>query len=260
MTASSKPGRASRKGLPSAPAGRPAGPPVQGGSGDAANTRVTLMEILKRAGETDVASLSRQLGISGVAVRQHLAALERDGKIAQRSVRRPVGRPAKLYRLTEAADHSFPQASAKVALDLLAQLERMKGPEAIEKLLQARLRDLLKRYQERLKGVKSWSKKLRILAEIREAEGYFCDSEPAPPSEAKGGLRLVEHHCPLSDLARQHPAVCRYELELFKRLLNEPDLRRIDHLGSGGHACVYESPGRADSGGAAPGSTTRLEG
>ena len=93
-------------------------------SGDAGNTRSTLMELLKRAGETDVASLAEDLGISGVAVRQHLAALERDGKVAQRSVRRPVGRPAKLYRLTEAADQAFPQASAQVALDLLARLQR----------------------------------------------------------------------------------------------------------------------------------------
>lgn len=227
-------------------AAAPPDSPRLAGSGDAANTRMTLMELLKRAGESDVASMAEQLGISGVAVRQHLAALERDGKIAQRSVRRPVGRPAKLYRLTEAADQAFPQANAKVALDLLAYLERMKGPEAVEKLLQARLRDLLKRYQERLKGARSWSKKLKILAEIRESEGYLCESESAPPSEARGGLRLVEHHCPLSELARQHPAVCRYELELFRRLLGEPNLRRVDHIGSGGRACVYELPGKTE--------------
>jgi predicted ArsR family transcriptional regulator len=207
---------------------------------------MTLMELLKRAGESDVASLAKQLGISGVAVRQHLAALERDGKVAQRSVRRPVGRPAKLYRLTEAADQVFPQANARIALDLLARLEAMKGPEAVEKLLQARLRDLLKRYQERLRGARSWAKKLKILAEIRESEGYLCDSEPAPSSEAKGGLRLVEHHCPLADLARQHPAVCKYELELFRRVLGEPGLRRVAHIGSGEHACVYELPKAAE--------------
>ena len=189
-------------------------------------------------------ALAEELGISGVAVRQHLAALERDGKVVQRSVRRPVGRPAKLYRLTEAADRVFPQASAEVALDLLARLQKLMGPEAVEKLLQARLRDLLKRYQERLKGARSWAKKLEILAEIRESEGYLCDSEPAPATEAKGGLRLVEHHCPLADLARQHPAVCKYELELFRRVLGEPSLRRVDHIGSGGHACVYELPAK----------------
>ena len=248
MKESSKSGRARERS--SAAAGGVAATSTDGNekvsSRDAGNTRATLMELLKRAGETDVASLAEELGISGVAVRQHLAALERDGKVAQRSVRRPVGRPAKLYRLTEAADEAFPQASAQVALDLLARLQKLMGPEAVEKLLQARLRDLLKRYQEQLKGAKSWAKKLKILAEIRDSEGYLCDPESAPGSQAKGGLRLVEHHCPLSDLARQHPEVCKYELELFRRLLGEPGLRRIEHIGSGGHACVYELPAQAD--------------
>jgi predicted ArsR family transcriptional regulator len=250
MKGSSKSRRARARERSSAAAGRvaaaPPDPNAQVSSGDAGNTRSTLMELLKRAGERDVASLAGQLGISGVAVRQHLAALERDGKVAQRSVRRPVGRPAKLYRLTEAADRVFPQASAKVALDLLARLQKLMGPEAIEKLLQARGRDLLKRYQERLKGAKSWAKKIKILAEIRDSEGYLCDPESAPGSQAKGGLRLVEHHCPLADLARQHPEVCRHELELFRRVLGEPGLRRVDHIGSGGHACVYELPGKAE--------------
>ena len=246
MTGTSKSERVSRRKPPSAPVARgdftPPDSPPQVSSGDAANTRMTLMELLKRAGEADVVSLAEQLGISGVAVRQHLAALERDGKIAQRSVRRPVGRPAKLYRLTRAADQAFPQESARIALDLLARLEKLKGSETIEKLLQARLRDLLKTYKERLKGARSWARKIKILAEIRESEGYLCNFEPAPASEARGGVRLVEHHCPLADLAQQHPEVCRYELELFQRLLGEPELRRIDHIREGGHACVYELP------------------
>ncbi len=246
MTGTSK----SERGSPREPSSTPTAPanpaPPDSGSqvssGDAANTRMTLMELLKRAGEADVASLAEQLGVSGVAVRQHLASLERDGKIAQRSVRRPVGRPAKLYRLTRAADQAFPQESARVALDLLARLEKSRGPESIEKLLQARLRDLLKKYKERLKGARSVARKLKILAEIRESEGYLCNAESAPTSEARGGVRLVEHHCPLSDLAQQHPEVCRYELELFQRLLEEPELRRVDHIRAGGHSCVYELP------------------
>ena len=248
MTGTSRGGRPSgRERSSTAGAGddaAPSAPSPPTASGDASNTRITLMELLKRSGEADVATLANHLGISGVAVRQHLASLERDGKVAQRSVRRPVGRPAKLYRLTKAADQAFPQNSAEVALDLLARLERLRGPEAVEKLLQARLRDLLKRYQEQLKGAKSWAKKLKILAEIRESEGYLCDSESAPSSEARGGLRLVEHHCPLADLARQHPDICQYELELFRRVLGEPELRRVDHIRAGGHACVYEVPGK----------------
>lgn len=210
--------------------------------GAASGTRSILMELLKRAGETDVASLARELGISGVAVRHHLAAMERDGYVTQRSVRRPVGRPARLYRLTEAAERAFPQISDRVALDLLARMEKLMGTEALDKLFRARLRDLDKAYKDRLAGARSWADKLRVLAEIRDSEGYLCNLEEVPSSDAKGGWRLVEHHCPVADVAKQHPDLCRYELELFKRVLGEPNLSRVEHIRSGGHACAYAAP------------------
>jgi predicted ArsR family transcriptional regulator len=213
-------------------------------AGAATGTRSLLMELLKREGESDVASLARELGISGVAVRHHLAALERDGHVAQRSVRRPVGRPARLYRLTEAAERVFPQISDRVALDLLARTEKLMGAEALDRVFRSRLRDLDKHYREKLSGARSWAEKLRVLAEIRDAEGYLCGLEQVSIAEAKGGWRLVEHHCPVADVAKQHPDMCRYELELFKRVLGEPDLTRLEHIRSGGSACRYAVPAR----------------
>jgi predicted ArsR family transcriptional regulator len=202
-------------------------------------------ELIKRAGEIDVASLARELGISGVAVRQHLAALERDERVTQRTVRRPIGRPARLYRLTEAAEQAFPQTTDQVALDLLARLEKLLGPEAIDKVFRTRLRDLARQYGERLGSARSLTEKLEVLAEIRQSEGYLCSLEEAAPSAARGGVRLVEHHCPVSGLADQYPQMCDYELELFRRVLGEPQLCRVEHIRSGGHACRYQLPRRS---------------
>jgi len=208
----------------------------------AASSRAILTEILKREGESDVTTLAERLGVTGVAVRQHLAAMEREGQVGYRSVRRPVGRPARMYRLTDAAEQLFPQTSGRVALDLLARMERLIGSEALERLFETRIDDLSREYRKRLKGARSWTRKLELLAETRDSEGYLCDLESAPRSEAKGGVRLVEHHCPVSAIAEQHPQVCDYELKLFRRVLGEPGLRRIDHIRDGGHTCTYEAP------------------
>jgi predicted ArsR family transcriptional regulator len=131
-----------------------------------------------------------------------------------------------------------------VALDLLARLEKLMGAEALDRVFRSRLRDLDKHYRDRLAGARSWTEKLRVLAGIRDAEGYLCSLEEAPAAEAKGGWRLVEHHCPVADVAKQHPDMCRYELELFKRVLGEPNLTRLEHIRSGGHACSYAAPPR----------------
>ncbi len=208
-----------------------------------AGTRRTILEILKRSGESDVNGLTKELGISGVAVRQHLTILEEAGQVTFRLVRKPVGRPARVYTLTEAAEKVFPQNTDKVAMDLLARMEQLMGRAALDRLFETRLKDLNKQYRKKLRGARSLKKKLELLAEIRDAEGYLCNVEPAEGGpRAKGGVRLVEHHCPIADLARQYPQVCSLELKLFKQVLGEPEMERVEHIRSGGHACAYVAP------------------
>ncbi len=205
-------------------------------------TREALLEILKRRGEADVSALAEQLGISGVAVRQHLAGLERDGLLAHRQERRPVGRPVRVYRLTARAEQHFPQSSGSVAMDLLAHVEEEVGTRAINSALEKRFDDLEARYSKKLKGAKSWKQKLELLAEVRDAEGFLCNVESASVRETRGGVRLVHHHCPLAGIADQHPQLCAYELELLRRALGEPGLRRMEHIHGGGRTCSYELP------------------
>ncbi|MBW2243826.1 MAG: DeoR family transcriptional regulator [Deltaproteobacteria bacterium] len=214
-------------------------------------TRNLLLEILKRSGECDVTTLAQQLGVSSVAVRRHLTALECDGMVGARLERRPVGRPARLYSLTDAAADAFPRASERVALDLLARLEEMMGAEALDRLLRARLGDLQKQYGERLDRAESWRDKLEILTRLRDEEGYLCNLKPAVDTDGEHALHLVEHHCPMADIARQHPKVCGFELELFRLVLGEPEIRRVEHILGGGRTCTYVIPLRSGRGEAA---------
>ncbi len=206
------------------------------------NTRRALLDILKRSGECEVSELAQELGISGVAVRQHLGAMEREGQIAHQLERRPVGRPVRLYHLTAAAERHFPQNNDRVALDLLARMEQLMGRDAVEKLFHKRLEDLDQQYREKIRSARSWSQKLKILAKIRDEEGYLCNVESDESGGLRGDVRLVEHHCPVAAIAEQHPQMCQYELELFRRVLREPTIQRTAHIRSGDHACAYHAP------------------
>lgn len=223
----------------------PAPPPVR--TVALGGTRQALLTLIKRQGELDVAALARGLGISNVAVRQHLASLESAGQVEARLMRRNVGRPARLYRLTGEGEKAFPQSSDAIALDLLARMEKIMGPAALDELFKARLRDLTKVYQQRLTVAKTWDEKLRLLAQIRDEEGYLAGVETLKTVDGAERKALVEHHCPVAAIAKQHPQVCRLELELFKRVLGEPNLKRSEHILSGGHACAYESESQGKS-------------
>src|SRR3990172_8856722 len=71
------------------------------GAGLTETTREALLRTLKMRGEADVVTLSAALSVSSVGVRQHLASLQGASLVEARLARRPVGRPATLYRLTE---------------------------------------------------------------------------------------------------------------------------------------------------------------
>src|SRR3546814_20635446 len=72
-----------------------------------------LIGSLKQECPQDAASLARRLGVSAMAVRQHLYDLEAEGLVTHEAEARPVGRPAKLWRLTPAADRFFPDGHAR---------------------------------------------------------------------------------------------------------------------------------------------------
>lgn len=68
-------------------------------SGTAFNTRQQILTLLKRSGPGLTADdLAQQLRISAVAVRKHLATLEREDLVMAELQRRPMGRPTYRYR------------------------------------------------------------------------------------------------------------------------------------------------------------------
>lgn len=68
-----------------------------------------LIDFLKQNGACTIPQLIEALGISENAVRHHLKNLQAQGFLTVTSRRRGLGRPAKLYELTNAAEGLFPK-------------------------------------------------------------------------------------------------------------------------------------------------------
>lgn len=190
--------------------------------------RPALLDLLKIHGPSNAPRLAALRAVGLTAVRQQLAALQREGLVEPRTERRRVGRPTHLWALTAKADALFPQAYGPLALTLLRQLRQVDGDRKIDKLFDRRTRDLVAAYRKRLEG-KTLGEKWQELARIRAEEGYMARVE---------GKGLTEHHCPIAAIAKEFPQVCRFEKALFEAVLGRP-LDRTEHLASGGRACVY---------------------
>src|SRR5678810_7040 len=82
-------------------------------------TRRAIAKLLKTEGPIDSAQLAERLGLTAMAVRQHLYALQREGLVTAEERPVPIGRPAKFWRLTPDADHLFPEAYAELSVALI---------------------------------------------------------------------------------------------------------------------------------------------
>ncbi len=217
-----------------------------------ARARDRVLFQLKTRGPLSATQLAGRLGVTSMAVRQHLAALQEEVLVEYADERRKVGRPARVWSLTPEAAGRFPDSHADLTVDLIEGMRASFGEEGLERLLKYRNRHQLRRYRARMPdGDVSIEKRVAALAAIRRDEGYMAEWS----RERDGALLLVENHCPICAAAQSCQGLCRDELALFRRVLGgNVQVERVDHLLAGARRCAYrispKSPARRRRAGA----------
>ena len=199
-------------------------------------TRRAIIKLLKTEGPIDSAQLAKRLGLTAMAVRQHLYSLQREGLVSAEQRPVPIGRPAKFWRLTREADRLFPEAYAELSVALIDSVKDAFGDEGLERVLTSRCARQRMDYGKRIRPNDSLEKKLQELAKVRTEEGYMADIK----TEGEGSYLLIENHCPICAAANACQGFCATELDLFRSVLGPGiSVERAEHIISGDHRCVY---------------------
>jgi predicted ArsR family transcriptional regulator len=139
-----------------------------------------------------VEDLSKGLGITDNAVRQHLVALQRDGMVARGETQSTGGRPEHLYGLTTAGQELFPRHYSWFAELLISSLREEQGTEALRERLEGMGKAVGRQVATRLAGAKDRAERIRVLSEIMRELGY--QSAAIDPANEKlpaiEGIRL----------------------------------------------------------------------
>ena len=199
-------------------------------------TRRRIVKLLKTEGPMDSARLATHLGVTAMAVRQHLYSLEREKLVDVETRPGPIGRPAKYWRLTAAANRLFPEAYAELSVSLINSVAEAFGPSGMTRLLDARLAKQRAEYASRINPSAPLRKRLDQLAQLRTEEGYMAEVRPA----GRGGFVFAENHCPICAAASACQGFCAIELDLFRSVLG-PDVTvtRDEHIIAGDRRCAY---------------------
>ena len=211
------------------------------------HTRRAVLDLLKRCGPQTVAQLREALGVSGVAVRRHLEALEHDGLVQQTTRSSGRGRPAYVYALTEVGHDLFPRNYHQLVAQLLEAAGTQFGADAVEGLFAYRQRVLADLYRGRTAG-RPLPELARALAAIQDENGYMTDCT----ATGDGRYLVQEHNCAIARVAGSYPTACAHELELFRELAGPGvEVDRVAHIQSGDPVCAYvlrPADGGADTG------------
>lgn len=202
----------------------------------AERTRRAIIKLLKHNGSMDALHLASQLGVTAMAVRQHLYDLQEQKLVTFKEEPRKMGRPAKMWTLTPEANRLFPDGYANLTVSLIESMKEAFGDEGLEKLLEIHNRKQVVDYQSKAPASLPFKEKLKAFAESRTAEGYMADIVENPD----GSFYFVEKHCPICEAARACTDICRKELEMFQHVLGESvEISRGEHILKGDNRCVY---------------------
>lgn len=203
---------------------------------DLSGAKRRIIERLKRADSATAPELAAEFGLTDTAIRQHLEALE-GAELVERVVAPSSGRgrPPVHWRLAPSASSLFADRHSDLTVELIASIRSALGEEALERVVRTRAERQLATYQTALDGAPTLKDRVRLIAELRSAEGYLAEAV-----ESDGHMTLVEHHCPIQGAAASCGGLCSAELDLFQKALG-PDatVAREQHLLDGGQRCAY---------------------
>jgi predicted ArsR family transcriptional regulator len=196
-----------------------------------------ILDHLKRHGPAGAAALAATLGVTPVAVRQHLAALEEAGLVVMDEARKhgARGRPTAEWRLTPLADAVFADTHAELSVELVANVREIFGEKGLAQLIEARTTQQAATYRAAMQGASTLKDRVRRLVRLRTDAGYMAEMKATAD-----GFLLIENHCPICRAARACNALCRQEQDVFRTTLG-PDVtvERTEHIISGARRCTY---------------------
>lgn len=197
-----------------------------------------VLDYLKRKGPSEAKDVAAHLGVTAMAVRQHLYALEDEGLVSFAAAPKQGerGRPAKLWHAEAASNTLFADAHADLSVELIANIRDVFGARGLDKLIERRTAQQIAAYRAALASASSLKEKVKRLAKLRAEAGYMAEAV------AEGdGFLLIENHCPICRAAAACTGLCRQELEVFRAALGQGVvIERTDHILAGARRCAYK--------------------
>jgi len=201
------------------------------------NTREKVMRTLLTRPRITINELAVNVGINPISVRHHISSLQAEGLVESEEERHGVGRPRRVYFLTENGVEKFPTRYVRLTVRLLEQLKESMPPAMVNKLFSQMAKDLLMDHIPSTDLAKlNMEERLNLMKDLLRKEGFSIEWERV------GGEYLIhETSCPYYHVGQDHPEVCSVDQILISSVLSVPAAKTKCIL-NGDHSCTYVVP------------------
>lgn len=201
------------------------------------STRERVLNTLLTRPRSTINDLAESVGINPISVRHHIARLEADGLVTSDEELHGVGRPRRVYFLTEAGVEHFPTRYMRLTLRLLEQLKETMPEQAVKQLFATMAEGLVEDYtgEGQIDGL-SMEERLDLLQKTLTQEGFNVEWE-----KLGNAYHIRETNCPYLHISQNHPEVCTVDQTLISAFLDVP-AEKVTCVLHGDAHCTYVVP------------------
>jgi predicted ArsR family transcriptional regulator len=196
------------------------------------STRERVLHTLLSQQRCTINELAEAVDINPISVRHHIAKLQADGLVGSEEERHGVGRPRRVYFLTEEGLETFPSRYLRLTMRLLEQLKDTMPEPMVNQLFSQMAEDVAAEYESRVSGL-NIEERLDLVADLLRSEGFTVEWE------RNGETYLIrEISCPYYHIGQSHPEVCSVDQTLISTMLSVP-AEKVKCVLDGDTHCTY---------------------
>lgn len=202
------------------------------------STRERVLQTLLTRQRCTINEIAGEVEINPISVRHHITKLQADGMVESAEERHGVGRPRRVYFLTENGREHFPTRYLKLTLRLLEQLKETVPQPLVNQLFMQIAQDLAADHAPELAGL-STEERLNLVQRVLTNEGFTVNWE-----RQGDYYQIQESNCPYYHVGQNHPEVCSVDQTLISTVLAVP-AEKIKCMLHGDANCTYIIPATA---------------
>jgi predicted ArsR family transcriptional regulator len=203
-------------------------------------TRERVLQTLLARQRCTINELAEAVDINPISVRHHITKLQADDLVASEEERHGVGRPRRLYFLTENGLERFPTRYLRLTIRLLEQLKETLPEPIVSKLFAQVAEEMAADYEAEVNGL-NMEQRLNLVATLLGNEGFTVEWEQ------QGDEYVIrEINCPYYHIGQSHPEVCSVDQTLISTMLAVP-AEKVQCVLNGDSHCMYVVPNLTDS-------------